>query len=132
LVNPGFELIATTFELIVGLALLVWGVIGTLQKRSSFGLGSKTGGPASRDFTITLTESRAVFFSRICIVEGGIIVALWLLAYMGDMILRRWLGFVAGAGLVIALLVFAGCAFFELSEPLIAKDKKNKKKKNSE
>ncbi len=120
------------FELIVGLVLLVLGVMGTRQKRFSFGLGPARGGSASPDFTITLTESRAVFFSRFCIAEGGIIVALWLVAFMGDMILRRWLGFVAGAGLFMALLVFAGCAFFELSEPLIAKDQKRKKKKNSE
>ena len=120
------------FELFVGLALLVLGVIGSIQKRFSFGLGPAKGGSASPDFTITLTESRAVFFSRFCIAEGGIIVALWLLAFIGDMILPRWSGFVAGAGLVIALLVFAVCAFFELSEPLIAKDQKGKKKKNSE
>jgi hypothetical protein len=96
------------------------------------GLGPARGGSASPDFTITLTESRAVFFSRFCIAEGGIIIVLWLLAFIGDKVLGRWLGFAAGAGLVIALLVFAVCSFFELSEPLIAKDKKGKKKKISE
>ncbi len=102
-------------ELIVGLALLVSGVIGTIQKRFSFGLGRSP----TPNSTITLTESRAVVFSRLCIVEGGIIVALWLLVFMGDKILGRWLGAVAAAGLIIDLLVFAVCSIYELSEPSI-------------
>ena len=118
------------FDLLVGVFLFILGLVGSLRKRLSFGLGRDN--LASPNLSITLTESRVVLFSRICMVEGAIIVGLWLVAFMGNTALSRWLGVVAGAGLVIAFLVFVGCAFFELSEPLIAKGKKGKKKKISE
>jgi hypothetical protein len=118
-------------ELIAGAFLLIEGIVGIIRKRVSFGLGSGRFGSASPGSTITLTESRAVFLGRVCTVEGGIIIALWL-AYFGDEVLGRWLGFVAAVALILALLVFAVCAIFELSEPLMAKEKRDKKKKRSE
>jgi hypothetical protein len=120
------------FELGIGAFLLIGGIVGVIKKRFSFGLGPARGGSASPNFTVTLTESRAVFFSRLCVVEGAIVIALWFIAYSGDKVLTRWIGAVAGAALIIALLTFGICAFFEVTEPLIAKDKTGKKKKRSE
>lgn len=103
------------FELVVGVILLIMGIVGIVRKRFSFGL--RRSGLVYVNLVITLTAARAVFFSLICIGEGGIIVALWFLAATGDKILNEgWLTIAAGAGLMITPLVFLICAFFELLE----------------
>ena len=106
-----------TFELGIGVVLLCVGLVAGIRKNFSLGLSpGRAGGSAHPLFTITITGIRAIIFALVTLVSSLTVILVWLHynpvqgASMDD---RGIIGFVALSSIVISILCFLICAFFE-------------------
>jgi hypothetical protein len=67
-----------TIELLISLVFIGVGITSILRKEFSIGLGGRTGSSQNKEFSITLTGSRAIFFGWISFISSLIFIVVWI------------------------------------------------------